>query len=109
MKLWIALPLALFSATQAVAEERHLLCTSDRDGSEIRLSRAADGDKGSIETPIAAGDAVILKGVGSMTFMYIEGQNVMTLVVQLDDMSYDLSVKGPHADEDFGKCQDVQA
>ncbi|WP_298848233.1 hypothetical protein [uncultured Ruegeria sp.] len=109
MKTWIALSFGLFAATQALAEERHFVCISDRDGSEIRLNRATAGDKGSIETPKITGDAVVFKGVGSMTFMHIEDQDVMTFVVHFEDMSYDLSVKGPHAEEDHGMCEEVQA
>ena len=109
MNKWICVAIAALLATSATAEERHFVCVSDRDGSEVRLNRAAEGDKGSIATPLIEGDAVVFKGIGNMTFLHIEDEDVMTFVVYVDDMSYDLSVKGPHAGTDHGTCEEVDA
>lgn len=107
MKTWIMAAVAAVLATGAAAEERHFVCVSDRDGSEVRLNRAPEGDKGSIETKDIAGDALVFKGVGNMTFVHIEESDVMTFVVHFSDMTYDLSVKGPHAGTDHGSCEEV--
>ncbi|WP_420587102.1 hypothetical protein [Ruegeria sp.] len=109
MKKWIYAAAASLLATIAVAEERHFVCVSDRDGSEVRLNRDANGDKGSIATAKVSGSATVFKGVGSMTFLHIENQDVMTFVVHFDSMTYDLSVQGPHAGNDHGTCQEVAA
>lgn len=109
MKKWMWVAITTLCATAATAEERNFVCVSDRDGSEVRLDRFADGDKGEITTGTTAGDVVVLKGVGNLTFLYIEGQEVMTFVVNLDDMSYDLSIKGPNAGTDRGSCTEVDA
>ncbi|WP_037306796.1 hypothetical protein [Ruegeria halocynthiae] len=107
MKIWICAAAAAFFASAAAAEERHFVCVSDRDGSEVRLNRAPEGDKGNINYKEITGDALVFKGVGNMTFVHIEDQDVMTFVVHYDDMSYDLSVKGPHAATDHGTCKEV--
>lgn len=109
MKKWICVAAATFCASAATAEERHFVCVSDRDGSEVRLDRAPEGDKGTIATKDISGDALVFKGVGNMTFVHIEDQDVMTFVVHYDDMSYDLSVKGPHAGTDHGTCTETTA
>ena len=109
MKKWIWVVVTTLCATAATAEESHFICVSDRDGSEVRLDRSAEGDKGSIATDKVAGDAVVFKGVGNITFLHIEGADVMTFVVHMDDMSYDLSVKGPHAGTDHGSCTETGA
>ncbi|MDA7963209.1 hypothetical protein [Ruegeria sp.] len=109
MKKWICVAAATLFATASYAEEKAFTCVSDRDGSEVRLSRAAEGDKGRIETKDMAEDAMVFKGVGNMTFVYIEGTSVMTFVVNYDDMSYDLSIKGPGAGTDRGACQETNA
>ncbi|WP_299636797.1 hypothetical protein [uncultured Ruegeria sp.] len=109
MKKWMCVAIATLCATAATAEERHFVCVSDRDGSEVRLNRAPEGDKGNIETASVSGDAMVFKGVGNMTFVHIEGEDVMTFVVHYDDMSFDLSVKGPHAGTDHGTCTETDA
>ena len=109
MKSIFAFTAIIFAASTATAEERHFVCISDRDGSEVRLNRDPVGDKGSIQTKDIAGDAMVLKGLGSMTFVHIEDQDVMTFVVNFEDMSFDLSVKGPHARQDHGFCTETNA
>lgn len=109
MKSIFALATITFAASMAAAEERHLVCISDRDGSEVRLNRDPIGDKGSIQTKVIAGEAMVFKGLGSMTFVHIEDQDVMTVVVHFEDMSYDLSVKGPHAEHGHGSCTETNA
>ncbi|WP_424833642.1 hypothetical protein [Ruegeria sp.] len=109
MKKWMCVAFATLCATAATAEERHFVCVSDRDGSEVRLNRDAEGDKGSIATATIEGDATVFKGIGNMTFLHIEDKDVMTFVVHLDDMTYDLSIKGPHAGHDHGTCQESGA
>lgn len=107
MKKWMAAALLTVAATAAAADERHFVCISDNDGSEVRLNRAPTGDKGSIETQNMSGDAMVFKGVGNMTFVHIEAEDVMTFVVHYEDMTYDLSIKGPHAGHDQGTCKEV--
>lgn len=107
MKYPAALAAFALSATAAAAEERQFLCVSNNDGSEVNLTRNATGDKGTITTPSIQGEATVLKGVGNVTFLYIEGQDVMTFVVTLDDLSYDLSISGPKAGNDRGQCQEL--
>ena len=109
MKKWMCAAVASLCATTATAQERHFVCISDRDGGETRLDLVAEGDKGRIATAQIEGDATVFKGVGNMTFMLIDGQDVMTFVVQLDDLSYDLSVKGPQAGNDYGACTETEA
>lgn len=109
MKSIFAVAAIASAASTAAAEERHFVCMSDRDGSEIRLNRDPVGDKGSIQTTVIAGDAMVFKGLDSMTFVHIEDQDVMTFVVHFEDMSYDLSVKGPHAEQDHGTCTETDA
>ncbi|WP_425078270.1 hypothetical protein [Ruegeria denitrificans] len=109
MKTCFVAAAATLIATAVSAEERHFVCISDRDGSEVRLNRAPEGDKGNIETANISGDAMVFKGVGNMTFVHIEGEDVMTFVVNYDDMSFDLSVKGPHAGTDHGTCTETDA
>ncbi|WP_209596278.1 hypothetical protein [Ruegeria sp. HKCCSP351] len=109
MKKWMWVAVATLCTTAATAEERHFVCVSDRDGSEVRLKRASEGDKGIIETTSVSGDAMVFKGVGNMTFVYIQGDEVMTFVVNYDDMTFDLSVKGPNAGTDRGACTETNA
>lgn len=109
MKSIFAFAAIAFTASTAAAEERHFVCISDRDASEVRLNRDPDGDKGSIQTKTVAGDAMVFKGLESMTFVHIEDQDVMTFVVKFEDMSYDLSIKGPHAANDHGVCTETNA
>ncbi len=109
MKKWMCVAVATLCASAAVAEERHFVCISDLDGSEVRLNSAPVGDTGSIETKDVSGDAIVLNGLGNMTFVHIEDQDVMTFVVHIEDMTYNLSIKGPHAGTDRGKCTEVDA
>ncbi len=109
MKKWMVAAAASLISTAAVAEERHFVCVSDRDGSEVKLNRAPTGDKGSISTKSIEGDAMVFKGVDNMTFVHIEDSDVMTFVVHLSDMTYDLSIKGPHAGVDHGNCTEFDA
>ncbi|WP_299889863.1 hypothetical protein [uncultured Ruegeria sp.] len=109
MKKWMCVAVTALLATAAAAEERRFVCVSDRDGSEVRLNQAAEGDKGRIATQSIEGDATILKGVGNMTFLHIEGGNVVTFVIHTEDMTYDLSIKGPHVGTDRGTCIQVDA
>ncbi|MGI9368873.1 MAG: hypothetical protein ACR2O2_08545 [Ruegeria sp.] len=109
MKIWMVAAAASLISTAAVAEERHFVCVSERDGSEVRLNRAATGDKGSISTKDINGDAMVFNGVGNMTFVHIEKNDVMTFVVHLSDLSYDLSIKGSQAGVDHGNCKEGDA
>lgn len=81
-----------------------ITCTSDRDGSDVTLTRMGSSFQGIIETTDISGDAMIFPGVNSLTFMHIEGDDVMTFVVHFDTHDYDLSVQGPHAGNDHGNC-----
>ena len=52
---------------------------------------------------------MVFNGVDNITFVHIEDSDVMTFVVHLSDMTYDLSIKGPHAGVDHGNCTEVDA
>ncbi|MGB0968429.1 MAG: hypothetical protein ACPGUX_09610 [Halocynthiibacter sp.] len=110
MKYLFALPFAFAvsaaSSSPLTGDDFHITCISDRDGSEVVLTRSGGVDKGYIHTANINGDATIFPGVGSLTFMHIEGNDVMTFVVHFDTHDYDLSVQGPHAGNDHGVCGD---
>lgn len=106
MKKWICVAAVSLFATASFAEERHFACVAASDGSEVRVSRAAAGESGTIETKDMTGDVLVLKGIGNLTFLYMAGEDVMTMVVH-DDLSFDLSVKGPRARTDRGTCEET--
>ncbi|MGB0902814.1 hypothetical protein [Halocynthiibacter sp.] len=83
-----------------------ITCASDLDGSNVVLTRIGASFQGKIETTNVSGAATIFPGVNSLTFMHIEGQNVMTFVVHFDTHAYDLSIRGPHMGNDHGTCGD---
>lgn len=99
----ICLSTAAYSSP-LTGDDFHITCVSDRDGSEVTLTRAGGADQGYIHTDKIDGEAMIFPGVNSLTFMHIEDQDVMTFVVHFDTHDYDLAVQGPHAGNDHGVC-----
>lgn len=97
------------AATQALAEEQHFTCVSDRDGHEVRLSRPVEGDKGTITFHDTAGEATVLHGLDGVTFLHIKDKEVWTFVIHFPTMTYELSVHGAKTDEDHGKCAEEKA
>ncbi len=81
-------------------------CVSDQNGASVTLARSGGTDKGFIITESVKGEATILSGINSLTFLHIMGKDVITFVVDFDDLSYDLTIKGPNATNDRGACSD---
>ena len=114
MNKWMMTTLLALVASGAAAEGRVYSCVSNLDGTEFVLNSASEEGKGSIATVDIAGDTVafdaqVLKGVGSVTFLSLQDEQVLTYVVNFSDMTYDLSIKGQHTANDSGKCQEGQA
>ncbi len=105
-KLTIAAILCL-SANASIAAERSFVCVSDIDGTEFHLTKSGDDSTGSIAVNDIAGAAQVFPGLGNLTFMYVDESNVMTFVVKLPDLNYDLSVQRPQPKNDNGKCKEV--
>ena len=114
MKKMIALTLSLLIPQLASALNAGPLdgadfvvnCVSDKDGSLVTLARSGGTNKGYIVTDAIRGEATILSGIGSLTFLHLMEQDVITFVVDFDNLSYDLTIKGPHATQDHGACDD---
>ncbi|WP_170375373.1 MULTISPECIES: hypothetical protein [Ruegeria] len=81
-------------------------CVSDNTGGAVTLARSGATDKGFIVTDDIRGEATIIAGLNSLTFLHIMDQDVVTFVVDFEDLNYDMSIKGPHAAQDFGSCGD---
>ena len=81
-------------------------CVSNSDGGAVTLARSGATDKGFIITDDIRGEATIIAGLNSLTFLHIMDQDVVTFVVDFKDRNYDMSIKGPHAAQDFGSCGD---
>ena len=79
-------------------------CVSDSNGGAVTLARSGATDKGFIVTEEIKGEATIIAGLNSLTFLHIMDQDVVTFVVDFEDLNYDMSIKGPHAAQDFGTC-----
>lgn len=79
-------------------------CLSDKNGGSVTLARSGETDKGFIVAENIKGEAQIIPGLNSLTFLHIMDQNVVTFVVDFDNLHYDMSVKGPHAANDSGYC-----
>ena len=114
MKNLIALTLAAtlpslgYAATEGPLDGADfvVICVSDNDGDTVTLARSGATDTGFIDANDIRGEAKILSGVNSLTFLHIIDQDVVTFVVDFEDLSYDMSVKGQHVANDRGKCQD---
>ena len=112
MKNLIALTLALGLPSLGLAADSGLLdgadfvvtCVSDGDGSTVTLARSGATDAGFIVTDTIQGEARILSGINSLTFLHIMDKDVVTFVVDFDDLSYDMATKGQHAANDRGSC-----
>ena len=81
-------------------------CVSDSNGGAVTLARSGATDKGFIVTDDIKGEATIIAGLNSLTFLHIMDKDVVTFVVDFDNLNYDMSIKGPHAAQDFGSCGD---
>lgn len=81
-------------------------CTSDSTGGAVTLARSGATDKGFIVTDEVKGEATIIGGLNSLTFLHIKDKDVITFVVDFESLNYDMSIKGPHAAQDFGSCGD---
>ncbi|WP_170463659.1 hypothetical protein [Ruegeria arenilitoris] len=79
-------------------------CVSDSTGGSVTLARSGATDKGFIVTDEIKGEATIISGLNSLTFLHIMDKDVVTFVVDFEDRNYDMSIKGPHAAQDFGSC-----
>jgi len=79
-------------------------CVSGNSGEAVTLARSGATDKGFIITQDIRGEATIIAGLNSLTFLHIMDQDVVTFVVDFEDRNYDMSIKGPHAGQDFGSC-----
>ncbi len=114
MKNLIALTLALGLPTLAHASGSTPLdgadfvvtCTSEHSGETVTLARSGASDAGFIVTNEIRGEAQILPGVESLTFLHIMDQDVVTFVVDFQDLSYNMTVKGAHAANDWGSCEE---
>lgn len=81
-------------------------CVSESTGNAVTLARSGATDKGFIVTDELKGEATIISGLNSLTFLHIQDEDVITFVVDFDNLNYDMSIKGPHAAQDFGSCGD---
>ncbi|MCG7518275.1 hypothetical protein [Ruegeria sp. Ofav3-42] len=81
-------------------------CISDSTGGAVTLARSGATDKGFIVTDEVKGEATIIGGLNSLTFLHIKDKDVITFVVDFESLNYDMSIKGPHAAQDFGSCGD---
>ncbi|WP_170557291.1 hypothetical protein [Ruegeria atlantica] len=81
-------------------------CVSDTDGGSVTLARSGATDTGFIVTDTIRGEAKILSGVNSLTFLHIMDKDVVTFVVDFDDLNYDMTIKGEHSANDRGICED---
>ncbi|WP_298848236.1 hypothetical protein [uncultured Ruegeria sp.] len=81
-------------------------CESDKSGGSVILARSGETDKGFIVADEIKGEAQIIPGLNSLTFLHIMDQDVVTFVVDFDNLHYDMSIKGPHAANDSGYCSD---
>ncbi|WP_420587101.1 hypothetical protein [Ruegeria sp.] len=81
-------------------------CVSDHNGGAVTLARSGATDAGFIVTDSIRGEAKILSGINSLTFLHIMDGDVVTFVVDFDDLSYDMAVKGQHAAHDRGTCDE---
>ncbi|MDA7963210.1 hypothetical protein [Ruegeria sp.] len=114
MKKLIALTLAAALPSLAYAADGGpldgadfvVICVSDKDGGTVTLARSGATDTGFIDADKIRGEAKILPGVNSLTFLHIKDQDVVTFVVDFEDLSYDMSIKGQHVANDRGTCQD---
>ncbi|WP_050602485.1 hypothetical protein [Ruegeria sp. 6PALISEP08] len=79
-------------------------CMSDGNGGAVTLARSGATDKGFIVADNIKGEAQIIPGLNSLTFLHIMDQDVVTFVVDFDNLHYDMSIKGPHAVNDSGYC-----
>ncbi|WP_037306794.1 hypothetical protein [Ruegeria halocynthiae] len=112
MKNLTALTLALLAPSLGLAADAGPLdgadfvvtCVSDADGGTVTLARSGATDTGFIVTDAIRGEAKILSGINSLTFLHIMDKDVVTFVVDFDDLNYDMSVKGQHTANDRGKC-----
>lgn len=107
MQKWIIAGLIAQIATCAAAQERQFVCVSDQDGTEYRLEKPAEGDEAIIAFNDTRGAAKVFPGLGNLTFMLADEQNVMTFFVKQADLRYSLSVRRPALKNDKGQCQDV--
>ena len=92
-------------ASELEADDFFVNCVSDVNGSAVTLVRSGGSDKGFLMTDNIQGEAQIIPGVGSMTFLYMQEAEVVTFVVGFEELSYDMSVMGEHAGTDSGKCE----
>ncbi len=81
-------------------------CVSGSTGNAVTLARSGATDKGFIVTDAIKGEATIIAGLNSLTFLHIADKDVITFVVDFEKLDYDMSIKGPHAAQDFGSCGD---
>ncbi|MTH99193.1 MULTISPECIES: hypothetical protein [Alphaproteobacteria] len=104
----LAMPTIAFAATNDPLNGADFVvnCVSDSNGGAVTLARSGATDKGFIVTDDIKGEATIIAGLNSLTFLHIMDKDVVTFVVDFDNLNYDMSIKGPHAAQDFGSCGD---
>ncbi|MES0827328.1 hypothetical protein [Ruegeria sp. SCP11] len=104
--LGAALPVMAQSATSDPLNGADFVvnCVSEGSGGAVTLARSGATDKGFIITDDIRGEATIIAGLNSLTFLHIMDMDVVTFVVDFEDRNYDMSIKGPHAAQDFGTC-----
>ncbi|WP_170381122.1 hypothetical protein [Ruegeria atlantica] len=114
MKKLITLSLALGLPAAAQATDTGPLdgadfvvtCTSEQSGETVTLARSGASDAGFIDAGEIRGEVKILPGIDSLTFLHIMGRDVVTFVVDFQDLSYDMTIKGAHATNDRGSCDE---
>ena len=79
-------------------------CVSGSNGDVVTLARSGGVDKGFIIAGDIQGEASILSGLDSATFLHIAGGNVITFIVDLTDNTYDMTTKGTQSKSDYGDC-----
>lgn len=90
--------------TQIDMNDFFVNCISDVNEEGVTLVRSGGSDKGYIMTSELQGEANIYPGLDSMTFLFMQDSEVITFVVEYDNLEYDMMVKGNGQKFDRGKC-----
>ncbi len=109
-KAYLTSALLLSSAPVFAAQDKLELddfmvnCVSSVDQSSVTLVRSGGSNKGYIMAGDLQGEADILPGLGSMTFLLMQDGQVITFVVDHANLEYDMMVKGSALRNDRGSC-----
>ncbi|SLN46318.1 hypothetical protein [Ruegeria meonggei] len=95
---------AALAQSEINLDEFSVNCVSDVDQKGVTLSRSGGSDKGFIATDTLEGEASIFPGLNTMTFLLIQGSDVVTFVVDYTTMEYDMRIKGAVQKNDKGTC-----